>query len=288
MDAAIWNNRPFRLSDAEGKGPRYGPPRKSLFSDRFTKVGMKGCFPMKKNSAIVPTLPLTLPPVVWGYCRESNAVPIEAQREAILRFCQATNLPLSRIYKDWSDTSDTPFADRPSGQRLWAELQPGQHLVFYMLAFAFSTPENLLSIIRECQARNITLHVVDANGKPLELTAYPWELTAKAVEAYRAHKRILQSESTRNALLERKWQGRRYTNFPGYGYRWARRGGYQIRVADPDEQRVIAWLKKSWLEGYSLHQLYSKLRDKGIKTRNGEPWSRSRIYRVLRRVLFGE
>ncbi len=256
-----------------------------MFS-RLTNEGMEICVYMENLTAIIPSLPLTPAPLALGYCRESTKVPIGTQRIAILRFCQIKKLRLLHFHQDAFDTADVPLADRPSGKLMWENLQSGQHLVVYELAFAFSNQQDFLATIRECQARDITLHVVRRVDTAFEPTAFPLEETAKALEAYRTLNRNCQSESTRIALIERRRQGCRYTNFPGYGYRWVRRRGRQIRVPDQDELRVIAWLKKSWLAGQSLDQLYFKLLENRTRTRSGKPWSRSRIYRVLRKVLF--
>src|SRR5713226_8579709 len=104
---------------------------------------------MEKNSAIVPTLPLP----ALGYVRESSRVPGKGQRERIQSYCQAKNIPLGGFYQDQSSTANIPFADRPAGGRLCADLQPGQHVVIDRLDLAFSSLDDILATVRAFQAR---------------------------------------------------------------------------------------------------------------------------------------
>jgi DNA invertase Pin-like site-specific DNA recombinase len=152
----------------------------------------------------------------------------------------------------------------------------------YNCFLAFASPKEWLETVRVFQARSIALHVVDfANGEPLEPTAFPVELIVKVVEGFRAFERKVRSEAIRMALLERKLKGCRYTRCPGYGFRWVGRKGQQRRVPDLEERTVIRRLNKWRSMGYSLNRIYSHLLRIGVKKRDGQPWSRSRINRVL-------
>jgi hypothetical protein len=231
----------------------------------------------------------TSPLLALGYTRQGHYWPVAAQRMAISSFCQGKKLRLARLYQDDLNTARTPFLSRPAAQQLWSGLQKRSYLVIAEISLAFCTPANCLEIIRSLQARGVSLHAAHGpNCKPLDLTAVPAELTAKFLERLRGLDHQRRNETMRAALLKLKRQGQRYTNYPGYGYRWVKRGGRQMRVPDPHEQEVIAWLKHWRLKGYSLDRLYFGLLENRVKQRNGKPWSRTRIHRVLRRVLFGK
>jgi DNA invertase Pin-like site-specific DNA recombinase len=242
-----------------------------------TKVGRK-----MNPIADSPSKGLTSPTVALAYLRADSRWSIAEQQIAIQRYCQAKNLHLTRFYLDRSDTANIPLRDRPGGRLLWSDLQSGSCLVITQIFLAFASPAECLEIIRSIQARGVSLHVVHGTiGRPLVPTAVPVQQMAKFLEALRALDRKFRSETARTALLKLRRQGCRYTNFPGYGFRWVKRRGRQIRVVDPGEKKVIEWLKRLWLKGFSLDRLYCNLLENHIKQRNGKPWSRSRIYRVL-------
>jgi DNA invertase Pin-like site-specific DNA recombinase len=216
-----------------------------------------------------------------GYVRRSRLKSAELQMRAIEQYCNEMGLSLVDFFVDEENAAELPFAERPAGAALCSQLQPGTHIVAASIGLVFASTAGWLAMFREWSQQAITCHIVRVHGKPLVSCAEMVSMMPKALDALNALKKNARIEATRNALYLREYQGLRYTNYPGYGFLWWGKKGEQMRTPDPVEREVIACIRE-WRElGHSLDTIRYRLWMMGVKTRNSQRWSRSRVYRAL-------
>jgi DNA invertase Pin-like site-specific DNA recombinase len=225
-----------------------------------------------------------------GYCRQSSLCQLESQQAFIEDYCRGERLQLAGVFADEAGAADVPLSERPAGQLLFQHLCPGCQVIAHELSLAFSSIGHFLATMKTWLPSEITLHLLRAPNRPLVFSPILIGVTPDdfvvlmetAFKACAALTHALRSETTRQALNKLKVSGRRYTAYPGYGYKWLGRKGKQMRVPDLEETKTIGFLRQKSNQGFSLTQLKQELLTKGIKTSDGRQWSRSRIYRAIR------
>jgi DNA invertase Pin-like site-specific DNA recombinase len=103
--------------------------------------------------------------------------------------------------------------------------------------------------------------------------------------------RKLISQRTKEALALRKRKQQAHSRFPGYGFRWERRRDREqgkpikVKVRDDDERRVMKQIVAWRIEDHGWDAITLLLARHGVKTKDGTPWSRSRVIRAFRAEL---
>ena len=93
------------------------------------------------------------------------------------------------------------------------------------------------------------------------------------------------------ALALRKRKQHAHSRFPGYGFRWERRRDREhgkpikIKVRDDDERRVMSQIVAWRSEDHGWDAITLLLARHGVTTKDGTPWSRSRVIRAFRAEL---
>jgi DNA invertase Pin-like site-specific DNA recombinase len=227
--------------------------------------------------------------ITFGYFCDSRH-PVLASDDRVMQYGilqsynEQHNLSLDAIFFDSADYSRVPWLERPAGQVLIRELLPGYHLIIPDVSAIYTKPLNLLNILRDFQARGITLHIAKINAfgrepaRSISTDGEGGEAIATALMAMQSLSRSTRGEAVSEGMQKRKREGKQYCHYAGYAYMW-RRGK---KVLDEVEQAVIAKIVE-WREkiGCSWYEIASHLLHCGVTVGSTRrEWSPSRVRRA--------
>jgi len=231
---------------------------------------------------------------IYAYLLGSKAksvAPIDAQEAAVRTFCR-TRWPevVPTVCIDPARASKLPLAERGAGRALTVSLKRGDVLVLPSLDRGFRTLRECSIWLGECARRGIDIHIVDLAGKSVDLgtTSPEAPKVIEILEGFADFDRRMSSIRTSETVPDRKFRGERHCNYPGYGRKWAKVNGREIRVQDDEERaimrRIVAWRNESPAKDFE--EIYEILLKEGVTVRKGSrkpkprPWSRNRIRRA--------
>jgi putative DNA-invertase from lambdoid prophage Rac len=206
----------------------------------------------------------------YGYCRVSTVaqadegLSLEVQQRQILGHAQAQvkGLTVTRMFVERGVSGSKPLADRPEGAKLLAILQPGDTVITPKLDRMFRNAENALKVLRELQARSVSLHMIDLGG---DVTGNGVsKLVFTILSAVAENER----ERTRERISEVKADERRKGRFlggarPPFGWRKApdkQTGkGYTLEPI-PKQQAAIQRMQQLQAEGLALRPIAERIR----------------------------
>ncbi len=234
-------------------------------------------------------------PRIWGYGRASTkkqeASP-DVQKEKIKDYVKFFDLTKTigdvTFFIDSATSGKIPIDDRVAGHQLFGYLRPGDHVVIAKLDRAFRNLKDCVLVLERFEKMGIKLHVVSMMGGALDLSSAMGKFIVHVLAAFAELERSFISERTREGLQHRKKKGERYCRDPGYGFRWEKRtiGGkrVKVKVRDDDERTVmrsiLTWRTQQDILSWS--EIEGHIKDLGIMTKDGNPWSDSRIRRAAR------
>jgi len=100
------------------------------------------------------------------------------------------------------------------------------------------------------------------------------------IDAFAEYERALIRARTRAAMAAAKKRGQRVGWIP-YGSQLASDG--RSLLPNPDEQAILAEVRRLRLHGATMAGIAETLNQRGIRTRHGRPWQRSAIQQLLDR-----
>jgi len=100
------------------------------------------------------------------------------------------------------------------------------------------------------------------------------------------YSRVL-ADRTRDGLMQRFKQGAWTGGPPPYGYRIVERDGLKCLAIDEAEAPAIRSMFRDYLDGKGLKEIASDLRQRGVPTRRGGPWTFSSVRSILHNEIYG-
>lgn len=242
---------------------------------------------------------------VFGYVRVSTdrqAASPEAQREAIRRAAERNALtaeiawyqdaPVQNPDGSWNDAASgkVPLSDRAAGKALCDQLRRGDVVIVAKMDRAFRRLADCVLMLDRWQ--RLGVQVIICDFPMLVDLDNPYQMAmAQQCAVWAELERKLISQRTKEALALRKRKGHRHCRFAGYGFTFERRYDpaqqkhVKVRVRDDQERRVMAQIVTWKLEGQGWDAITGRLRQQGILTKHGTPWSRSRVIRAFQAEL---
>lgn len=92
-------------------------------------------------------------------------------------------------------------------------------------------------------------------------------------------------EAERLSRWPPKKPGQAANGYAGYGHVYRGRRGKRKRVEHEHEMRTIRWIVTHKLAGYSWTELCDHLRENGVVTAKGKPWSIMRVRRAYQAAV---
>jgi DNA invertase Pin-like site-specific DNA recombinase len=180
------------------------------------------------------------------------------------------------VFEDEERDAELPLTSRPAGKHLPARLGRGDAVVFPASLASFAGRYDLADTCRVWMARGVSVHFTDlgidtttAGGRAgFELLAKTFELEGER-----------HGESIKRAFAERRKRGRP-TGTPPYGFKTAGPRGDRRFVPDTYTRAVARKIVALRQEGLSWSQVYVRLLQERVKTRDGREWSEGAIRRV--------
>jgi DNA invertase Pin-like site-specific DNA recombinase len=223
--------------------------------------------------------------MTFGYARPSpdpEIEGVEAQGEAIRRYCADAGLALDGLFVDRA-SGKLWVHEREAGAKLFEALRRGDHLVViapHRIGDGFTMVTSIIDMLINM---GIAVHFLDppitlAPGDPAVRVAV--ELLSSLVRAGNR----LNGCRVREAFSYRRRESRRCSGESPYGTRWQRRGGDTIAVPDPYEQAILARVGELRLMGYSIDQIRQYLNYTWkVRNRRGREFGHEAVRRMCLR-----
>jgi DNA invertase Pin-like site-specific DNA recombinase len=220
--------------------------------------------------------------MVYGYGRASThkqALTREAQQHKIEAYVSST-LPehnYAGMLYDEAVSGSKPMFERPAGLRLWALVQPGDHVVWTKLDRAFRSVPDGSSALQMFHAKGVFVHSLDLG---LNTGTPTGRLIATILLAVAEFEREVIADRTREGIYAKMRAGKPVTCVSPVGWRKVGKGRHSSYMADPIEReqaRQITMLRRN---GKSLLQIVSIFKAVGTRP-NGKFWNKNSIPRAI-------
>jgi DNA invertase Pin-like site-specific DNA recombinase len=229
------------------------------------------------GDTLSPLIEVMMQPPVYAYYLTPAGAADDDQLALIESFCMERGLLLGETFCDDPGAARTPWLERPGGAALAARLKAGDQVVVARASGIYATLAAFQTVVEHFREQGVELHVVGGLGQDL-FSGEMWDHLPEALRIVRAIRQALRSGVVREAMAERRAQGKRHCSSAGYGWRWTRGGR---RVPDRQEQEVIRKIIEWKQQGYSWAQIAGHLLRQGVTAPNGREWSAARVRRAF-------
>lgn len=231
-------------------------------------------------------------PRAWAYGRASTdhqRISPERQRDAAAEyftFRQTSGRLPGVEWGSWlcdnATSGSIPWFERPQGELLWLQLQPGDHIILVEKDRAFRSCLDACENINRLLERDITLHVLDC---PFDLSTPEGRCFLQVMASFAELERHKISDRTRAALQWKIQQGLPANAAVPVGWSKVGKGKDSRFVPCPSDRRwALHIIKRHDEDGATFEQLYFEMIKHGPRHTagryKGDPWHRDRIRRA--------
>ena len=215
---------------------------------------------------------------IIGYVRVSTdeqSLSVEAQRQALERWCQSHQAQLAAVYEDVGVSGGTPLEKRPGLLSALNALTRGSALLVVRrdrLARDALTAAMAERIAQKAGACIMTVNG-EGNGDGPEA-----QLMRVILDGFSQYERALIALRTKAGLARKREKGERLGMVP-YGKRLAADGVHLIDNAA--EQAVIETVRELRASGFSYRAIAAGLNRRGLTNRAGGRFMATQIVRML-------
>lgn len=215
------------------------------------------------------------------YCRfsprrdETTSQSNESQHSACVTFCDSKGYKVIGSFQDKAAEGDD--AERPGLWDAIAALPKGGVLVvseMHRLARCPILEDAIVKAVRKARA-----DIEPVDGRPVSAQESPSEeMTRRILAVVNAYQKKANAALTSARMRAMQANGICVGGVP-YGFR---REGERL-VEDAAEQAIIARIEKldEWMTRGEIHE---RLNREHLRNRDGKPWTRAGVYRVLKRL----
>ena len=203
-------------------------------------------------------------PVTYGYIRVSTEEQAKGtspadQRTRLIGVAQALGVAEPNFFEDIGVSGSLPLDMRPQGAAMLDRLKKGDTVVAMKMDRMFRDAWDALGVVRKLEAKGVDLILADLNG----LTPVHKGITGKFFFTVLA----AVAEMERGTINERITFGQRAKAAKGgytggkvpYGYTVSGQGKAAVLVEVPEEQALIAEIRRLREEGRSLRRIALEL-----------------------------
>jgi hypothetical protein len=101
----------------------------------------------------------------------------------------------------------------------------------------------------------VVVHLCDVPIGPLDPESTPFRLVIDVLVLFNGSESRRIATRCRQVADSLRAEGRRYTRFAPFGFKWEERGRFTVLVPEPIEQRLCIQAAEMRLQGYSWHQI---------------------------------
>lgn len=211
-----------------------------------------------------------------------EGVSLEAQESALRAYCDMRGMALVDVVTDPGVSAGKPLSDREGGRRVleMARRRKVSAVVAYKLDRLFRDTSDALSVTREWDRKNVSLHLVDMGGQTIDTGSAMGRFFLTMMAGFAELERNTTAERTRAAMAHKRARGQRTSKDAPFGYRIADDG--KMLIEDEAEQEVIKRVLYLRDEGKSQREIAEVLNESDVPAR-GSRWHQTTISRLLRR-----
>lgn len=227
-------------------------------------------------------------PKVYVYVRASTSkqeTSPETQREAARTYAEFMKLgPIDAVFTDPAKSGKTRLRDREAGKALLRALRKGDHVIIAKLDRMSRNTRDFLDVLDEFRRKEVKLHICDLMGGALDLSSPIGTFVITILAATAELERNWISQRTKEGLATKKRNGAKHTRHAGYGKKWEKVGKDKVAVPDEQERTVMKNIAmwRMMANPYSWEEIEKCINDAGVLTKDGTPWSQSRIRRACK------
>ena len=223
-----------------------------------------------------------------------SGLGLEAQRSAIEAHCVRNGWVVDGWHADEGLSGSLPPPERPGLVGAIADVRRGDVLIVYKRDRVVRGDPVLIAMI-EGAVRKQGGRLVSVAGEGTEDDSPTNILMRRIVDAFGEYERLLIAARTKAALKAKAARGERAGTIP-YGKRLDPTGPARSRSTgrpcalevDPVERAALEAMVRWRAEGKSYGAIARALDAQGIPSRSGNPWRKSTVYQVLKRLADGQ
>lgn len=185
-----------------------------------------------------------------------------------------------QIYSDAGVSGATRLAHRPAGEKLLADMQPGDTVVASKLDRMFRSAVDATRNFELFQAKGVDLILFDISHEPISKGVGKLIMTILAAVADMERVRI--ADRTADGRRKKKERGGPVGAVP-FGYRKVGEGRSALLELDPREQEAMALMRDAYQNGLPLARIPEALANRGHLSRAGKPFTTMAVRRVVTR-----
>jgi DNA invertase Pin-like site-specific DNA recombinase len=220
--------------------------------------------------------------VAIGYVRVStegqatNGVSLDAQRDRIQVWAESNGYTLAAVHVD-SGISGGKLTNRPAAQKAIGEAcKRRAALVVYSLSRLARSTRDAIDISEKLHKAGADLVSL---SESIDTTTAAGKMVFRMLAVLAEFERDLVSERTTTAMQHLRSQGRRIGRWLPYGFDLD--GDGQHLTENPAEQQTVALIRQWHSAGVTLRDIADKLNARGLRAKQGGPWSHVAVHRVL-------
>jgi len=215
-----------------------------------------------------------------GYVRVSTdrqaeqGVSLEAQAEKIKAMALVQGADLVDTIVEAGESAKS--LNRPGMAKLLALVDKGkvEAVIVAKLDRLTRSVKDLCEVLERFERRGVALISV---AESLDTGSAAGRLVLNIMAAVSQWEREAIGERTRDALRHKRANGERVGNIR-FGYRLCADGTHV--EPDPNEQAVLAEIRRLRQAGHSLRGIAAALNRRGLRTRRGSPWRLEHVARI--------
>ncbi len=219
-----------------------------------------------------------------GYIRVStdgqvnDGVSLDAQRERIAAWCHGNGFNLAEVFVD-AGLSGGRSDNRPGLQSaLEAVCKAKGALIVYSLSRLARSTKDTLVIGERLDKANADLVSL---SERIDTTSAAGKMMFRMLAVLAEFERDQIAERTTTAMRFKAAQGQRVGRVP-FGHDLGADGTTLIQ--NPVEQQALAIIRELRSAGETLRGIAAELERRGIRSKEGKPWTHSTVQRIVNRI----
>jgi DNA invertase Pin-like site-specific DNA recombinase len=198
-----------------------------------------------------------------------NGQSLEVQQHTLAGWAQMMGRTLDQTVVEAGISGGIPFAERPKGRELWAELRKGDVLVASKLDRMFRSAVDCLTVAEQLKARGVSLFLLDIGNGGDDLSAGNGQSTffLQIMAAVAQFERSRIGERIRATKQQQKARNEYLGGVPPFGFSYGGKSGDKVRklVPIPEQQRELRRIHRLAAEGLSPYRIVADLATRGVK-----------------------
>lgn len=226
-----------------------------------------------------------------GYVRVSTAeqaeegVSLDAQEARIRAYCTMRDLELIELVTDPGVSAGKyTLEQREGGAKLLGAVTQGKvtHVVALKLDRLFRNTIDCLTTVQAWDKAGVSLHLIDMGGASLDTSSAMGRMFLTMAAGFAEMEKNLTAERTTAALSRKAEKNERTGELP-YGKRLS---ADEIHLEDnPEEQAVIAKVRKLQKAGLSQRAIVKELAQMGMVNRAGGAFNQTQVARIQKGLV---